>query len=145
MRRDCAVGGDGISHTFERNRAEILQFEGARDQALGCVAQDEGALRGGKWKISTSGGTLPRWGPDGKELFYLDPEKTLTVARLEPGERSLKVGKVEPLFQASFTQFGGWPYDVAPDGQRFLASVSRELATESPITVVINWTAELNQ
>ncbi len=67
------------------------------------------------------------------------------VAQLEPGERSLKVGKVEPLFQASFTQVPGWSYDIAPDGQRFLASVSGGQAAESPITVVVNWTAELNQ
>jgi Tol biopolymer transport system component len=100
-------------------------------------------LRGGKWQVSTSGGARPRWGPDGKELFYLDPENTLTVARLEPGERSLRVGKVEPLFQANFSQVLGWPYDIAPDGQRFLASVSGEQAMGSPITVVVNWTADL--
>ncbi|MCZ6779706.1 MAG: hypothetical protein O7F16_12185, partial [Acidobacteria bacterium] len=102
-------------------------------------------LRGGKWQISTSGGTKPRWGPDSKELFYLDTKNTLTVARLEPGERSLKVGKVEPLFQVSFSRFQGWPYDIAPDGQRFLASVSREQAGVSPITVVINWAADLKK
>jgi serine/threonine-protein kinase len=102
-------------------------------------------LRGGKWQISTSGGTHPRWGPDGKELFYLAPGGTLTMAQLEPGERSLKVGKARPLFQASFTQSDGWPYDISPDGQRFLATVSGEQAAGSPITVVVNWTAELNQ
>ncbi len=67
------------------------------------------------------------------------------VAQLEPGEKSLKVGHVESLFQANFTQGGGWPYDIAPDGQRFLAIVSREQAAGSPITVVINWTADLQK
>ncbi len=96
--------------------------------------------------MSSSGGTQPRWGPDGKELFYLGPENTLMVAQLEPGERSLTVGHVESLFQASFTQGPeGWPYDIAPDGQRFLASVSREQAGVSPITVVINWAADLRK
>ncbi len=100
--------------------------------------------RGGKWQVSSSSGTMPRWGSDGKELFYLDPENTLMVAQLEPGERSLKIGQVEKLFQASFTRgTEGWPYEIAPGGQRFLANVSREQADVSPITVVVNWTADL--
>ena len=103
-------------------------------------------LRGGKRQVSSSGGRQPRWGPDGKELFYLGAENTLMVAQLEPGERSLKVGKVEPLFQASFTQSPeGLSYDISPDGQRFLVNVTPEQERESPITVVVNWTAELNQ
>ncbi len=102
--------------------------------------------RGGKWQVSSSGGTKPLWGPDGKELFYLGSENTLMVAQLESGERSLKVGQVESLFQASFTQgVDGWTYDIAPDGQRFLASVSQEQAAGSPITVVINWPADLEK
>jgi Tol biopolymer transport system component len=102
-------------------------------------------LRGGRWQVSSSGGTKPRWGPDGKELFYLDRENMLTVTRLEPGERSLKVGKIEPLFQGSFARIVGWPYDIAPDGQRFLANVSQEREVFSPITVVVNWTADLGK
>jgi len=102
-------------------------------------------LRGGKWQVSTSGGSLPRWAPDGKELFYLGPEKTLMVAQLEPGERSLKVGHVESLFRASFAPTRGYPFDIAPDGQRFLVNLSPEQSGTSPVTLVVNWTADLNK
>jgi hypothetical protein len=95
--------------------------------------------------VSTAGGDYPRWGPDGKELFYIAPGGTLMVARLEPGERSLKVGRVESLFQASFAQTYGYPYDVAPDGQRFLVILSPEQSGLSPVTLVVNWLAELNK
>jgi hypothetical protein len=33
----------------------------------------------GRWRISTSGGTSPRWGPDGRELFYVDEEGLMVV------------------------------------------------------------------
>ncbi|MCZ6778564.1 MAG: protein kinase [Acidobacteria bacterium] len=102
-------------------------------------------LGGGKWQVSSSGGKKPRWGTDSRELFYLDTKNTLMAARLVPGERSLKVGQVEPLFQANFAEFVGWPYDFSSDGQRILAAISREQTGVAAITVVINWTAELER
>jgi Tol biopolymer transport system component len=29
---------------------------------------------GGQWQVSTGGGIMPAWRPDGKELYYLNPE-----------------------------------------------------------------------
>ena len=34
---------------------------------------------GGKWTISTGGGTQPRWRRDGKELFYLAQGMLMSV------------------------------------------------------------------
>jgi hypothetical protein len=39
----------------------------------------------GKSKISISGGELPRWSRDGKELFYLSPDRKLMVAAVKAG------------------------------------------------------------
>ena len=36
---------------------------------------------GSSWKVSTAGGTEPRWRRDGKELFYLAPDGKLMVGR----------------------------------------------------------------
>ena len=36
-------------------------------------------------------------------------------------------------------------YDVSPDGQRFLVSSSVEETTATPLTVVLNWTADLKK
>jgi Tol biopolymer transport system component len=35
---------------------------------------------GGKWQVSTAGGTFPRWRNDGRELYYLAPDNRLMTA-----------------------------------------------------------------
>jgi Tol biopolymer transport system component len=35
----------------------------------------------GKWQISTSGGTFPRWRGDGRELFYIDNDQKLMAVK----------------------------------------------------------------
>ena len=50
--------------------------------------------------------------------------------------------KAKPLFQLQ--PFGGGAsYDVAPDGQRFLVKRAMETESGSPLTLVVNWPAEL--
>ena len=57
-----------------------------------------------------------------------------------------RAGVPKPLFQISgYNQGGGsgvGRYSVTRDGKRLLFSVTNELA-DSPITVVLNWTAKL--
>ena len=65
------------------------------------------------------------------------------AAQVETDGESFKVGAIEPLFQARSMGFG-FRYDAAADGQRFLVATGlpQEL---SPITLVTNWTAELEK
>ena len=70
------------------------------------------------------------------------------VAQIEPGEKSLKVGQIDSLSQIStalLTGIYGYTYDVTPDGQRFLVIEATEQGEASLITVVVNWTAELEK
>src|ERR1700730_14773601 len=46
----------------------------------------------GRWQISTNGGVYPRWRRDGRELYYLDPERRI-VAVPVTAEGGFKVGK----------------------------------------------------
>ena len=39
---------------------------------------------GGKWQISTNGGTVPVWAPNGRELFYMSSRKLMSVGRDHP-------------------------------------------------------------
>ncbi len=41
---------------------------------------------GGKWQISTAGGTEPQWSPDGEELYYISPEMNMMRVSVETGE-----------------------------------------------------------
>ena len=47
------------------------------------------------------------------------------------------------LFEKPFHSGAYAPITVSADGQRFLMEKAADLAEESPITVVVNWTARL--
>lgn len=93
----------------------------------------------GSWRISTEGGSVPRWRRDGKELFYVSRGKLMAVD-VKASESSFEPGVPKVLFEKS----GINDYDVSRDGQRFLIAVSVESSPE-PITVVLNWTAGLKR
>jgi dipeptidyl aminopeptidase/acylaminoacyl peptidase len=40
----------------------------------------------GKWPVSSGGGSQPRWRHDGKELFYLAPDRKLMVVNVRAGQ-----------------------------------------------------------
>jgi dipeptidyl aminopeptidase/acylaminoacyl peptidase len=109
---------------------------------------------GGKWQVSTGGGSQPRWGPDGKELFYVAPDNRLLAVplRLAPEARAVEVGAPVVLFPTRLASGGATiaaasinaraQYAVARDG-RFLMNVAADDAVTSPITVVLNWQSGL--
>jgi Periplasmic component of the Tol biopolymer transport system len=37
----------------------------------------------GRWQVSTAGGTRPLWSRDGRDLFYLDVDRRLTVVSVQ--------------------------------------------------------------
>jgi len=91
-----------------------------------------------RYQVSTTGGTVPRWRPDGKELFYLAPDATMMAATVTT-TIPLKIGTPSPLFSIpSTTLLSEGSFEVAPDGQRFLIADLVE-AVRTPITVVLNW------
>src|SRR5262249_41437237 len=56
--------------------------------------------QGGKFHISTSGGTQPRWNRNGKEIFYLslDSKMMAVPVKLSPDGQSLEIGTPAALF-----------------------------------------------
>jgi len=102
---------------------------------------------GGKWQISTGGGTEPEWNPNGRELFYRSGDKVMAVdITTQP---DFAVGKPRVLFEALYepSPLTTPNYDVSPDGQRFLMLKPTEQAQAAPtqINVVLNWFEELKQ
>jgi Tol biopolymer transport system component len=101
---------------------------------------------GGKRQVSTSGANTPaKWRKDGKEIFYLAPGDKLMAAEVNGQGATLEVGAVRQLFE--IRRGGpGYVYDVTADGQRFLVNTAVEQKEPSaPITLVINWTADLKK
>ena len=101
---------------------------------------------GGKWQISTEGGTEPVWNPKGRELFYRSGDKMMALEiTMRP---SFSVGKPKVLFEGAYepTPVTFPNYDVSPDGRRFLMlkDVGQE-QSPAQINVVLNWFEELKQ
>ena len=68
---------------------------------------------------------------------------------IAPSPSGLRIGQPHALFRASIslTEFAlaTSPYVVAPDGQRFLFASRQEGGAQPPVTVVLNWAAELQR
>lgn len=77
---------------------------------------------GRKLRVSNGGGFQARWRRDGRELFYLAADGTLTAAPLNRQGSGFEVGAAEPLFRVEFPHANFRAYDVAPDGKRFLVN-----------------------
>ncbi len=102
---------------------------------------------GARWQVSGGGGTQPRWGPDGRQLYFVSSAGELTSAAVDSSGSRLDVKDVQPLFRANmFTgpRVGMYGYDVSPDGKRFLVNDAGE-AGVARVALVTNWTAELKQ
>jgi serine/threonine-protein kinase len=102
---------------------------------------------GGKWQISTDGGTEPVWNRNGRELFYRMGNKMMAVdIATQPG---FSAGKPRMLFEGPYLPTPAtFPnYDVSLDGQRFLMlkSIAQSEAAPTQINIVLNWFEELKQ
>jgi Tol biopolymer transport system component len=102
---------------------------------------------GRKRQVSTSGGAMPRWRADGRELFYVATNQFLTAVPVT-NDATLELGIPLPLFRTRLVVQGSeslglaTTYDVAPDGERFLLR-HPPVDPGPPITVVLNWASEL--
>ncbi|HWX42062.1 MAG TPA: protein kinase [Blastocatellia bacterium] len=101
---------------------------------------------GGKRQISTSGGNNPRWRRDGREMFYYAGDGKLMAVPVRSDAQSFESEAAVPLFEFRAGPTPGFPaYAVTADGQRFLINAIQEPVPNAPLTVVVNWTAELKK
>ena len=103
---------------------------------------------GSKWEVSAIGGSGPRWGRDGKELFYMAADSTLIAAEVDPSGSVFQVGALRPLFHLALRTgvtrldlSGFVGYDAAPDGKWFVVN-SPPAGNPPPITLITNWAPE---
>ena len=99
---------------------------------------------GGKWQISSTGGTDIRWRPDGKELYYWSDEGELMAVPIEM-DNGFRAGIPKELFSRSRTLTGlaRTRYYSSHDGQKFLVNASVEGEGGGEFVVVLNWHEEL--
>ncbi len=99
----------------------------------------------GRFQVSTTGGTTPVWGRDGREMFYIDRVGNMVAVPLVSGP-TLQVGAAKVLFSASAYALNAFArqFDVTPDGTRFL--MSRGVSDgQVHVVVVFNFVEELKR
>jgi dipeptidyl aminopeptidase/acylaminoacyl peptidase len=103
-----------------------------------------------KFQVSLNGAQSPLWSRDGKELFYLGLDRTLTAvaigARPDP-----KLGARQALFKLDRDVYPNGreyyaPFDVAADGRFLMARRQRTRdGTQAPLLMTTNWFTALRQ
>jgi Tol biopolymer transport system component len=94
--------------------------------------------------VSTAGGGQVRWGPDGKELFYVGTDDRLMAVPISfsPDGKSVEFGTPTGLFTTNVGSTAvnvyRQQYAVSPDGRSFVMHSFAGDASASPITVILN-------
>ncbi|MEE9231111.1 MAG: hypothetical protein V3U86_10440, partial [Acidobacteriota bacterium] len=104
-------------------------------------------VEGGGLKISTKGGTTPRWSQTKDELYYKVGDKVLAVPYVILNGR-FSTGRSTVLFSTDpkhpFANQSD--FDISPDGERFLTKkVAEGDSLPNQINVVLNWFEELER
>jgi serine/threonine protein kinase len=94
------------------------------------------------WRVSTSGGSMPRWGRGGKELFFLTKDNRIASATLRFNGLSVEVTGVSSMFSApGFVS----DYDFSPRKNLFVFSRDIVPRESIPVTLVGDWDVGLNK
>ncbi len=99
-------------------------------------------------RISSSGGGMPVWRRDGKELFFLSRDGMLMSVAVREVDSRLEAGSPQPLFELRLNDTllpFRRKYDVSPDGERFLVIRGAAEGDPDTIAVALNWTAMLKK
>jgi len=103
------------------------------------------SLGQGKWQVSRDGAVpeIPKWRGDGKEIIFAAPNNAVMAVDVNSAGAAFQLGTPHQLFTAP----NGAGFDVTADDKRFLMSVvpGTGQQAQSPITVVLNWQADLKK
>ena len=104
---------------------------------------------GGKWQISTSGGEMPTWAKNGRELFYRTADSRIMVVTYSVEGDSFRAGRPRLWSKGQFTDRGmGGNFALHPDGKRFAVLKATEGTEEvalDHLTLVTNWFDEVRR
>jgi Tol biopolymer transport system component len=105
---------------------------------------------GGKWQISNSGGSIPTWSRDGRQLFYERPadDRIMVVDYTARGD-SFVAGKPRVWSDKQISAPSVLNLDLHPDGKRFAVIPAHEATTQEKgsvhFTFLLNFFDELQR
>ena len=131
MMRFCPSGGWVAYSSEESGQLEIYV--------------DSFPTPGEKIRVSTNGGGWPVWRQDGKELYYLAPDRSLMAVAVREEAGALQTSPPARLFEAPAVNLdrGRAQFASNADGSRFLFNARGEDKTPVGLTVIANWPALL--
>jgi eukaryotic-like serine/threonine-protein kinase len=96
---------------------------------------------GGRIQVSAGAGTQPRWSHDGRQIFFIQPDRKLTAVSFDPNTGT--AGPPRVLFQTRIAaeRVANWQYTVAPDGRFLINSLPSN--TAAPLTLLTGWDTQL--
>jgi serine/threonine-protein kinase len=97
-----------------------------------------------RYQVSVTGGTVPGWSRDGRELFYIDAASNMVSVPILPGA-TFQMGAPQVLFSAARYHLNPFnrQFDVTAD-KRFLMSRGESDAAVH-VVVVFNFLNELKR
>jgi hypothetical protein len=78
-------------------------------------------------------------------LYYVSADFRLIAVSVKLGAESVGLSAPRELFPLPWFDTGYCPYEVTPDGQRFLVRATPEKQAGHPLTLIVNWTALLRK
>jgi Tol biopolymer transport system component len=98
----------------------------------------------GRWQVSLTGGSAPRWARSGRELFYINGRQEM-VGNPVRGGATFEVGQPKVLFSvSSYILNPTYPnYDVAADDRGFVMVRSAAATEATEVILTQNWFEEL--
>jgi serine/threonine-protein kinase len=104
---------------------------------------------GGKWQISTGGGTYPHWSQNGHELFFEAADQRIMVVEYSANGNSFIPAKPRVWSDRKLFNPGLAHADLAPDGSRFAILAPLENADAEKgsvhVTFLLNFFDELRR
>src|SRR4030095_4432651 len=94
----------------------------------------------GRRRLSTNGGTEPRWTKGGHELFYRNADSVFVVA-VRPGAAP-SAATPRLAFVMPIARLLGGAYDGSGDGQRIVVGREQVGPRVDPLHVVLGWFAQ---
>jgi hypothetical protein len=75
----------------------------------------------------------------------MGPANEMMAVDVKADEGRLELGTPHALFTSNAMPGPLGPFDVHPDGKRFLINLNPTQANSEPVTLVVNWTAEITK
>jgi serine/threonine-protein kinase len=102
----------------------------------------------GRWQVSTNGGFMPRWAPDGKTLYFIEPGSGELMSVPVTTSPTFASGQARALFGTSGFVIDGFhtSFELTPDGRQFLFTAPRQdnaAAAQPALVRSDNWFRDL--